>query len=420
MTTADETTPRGRPGFWKWYVCGLLLLATTINYMDRQTLSTAAVQVKEELKLNNSEYGALEMGFGLAFAVGALVFGVMADHVSVRWLYPAVLVAWSVMGIATGYVESFWGLLFCRTLLGLFESGHWPCALKTTRQLMPASERTLGNSILQSGSSIGAILTPLVMLALLTDTVGSWRLAFQVIGWIGIGWAAVWLLSMRESDYASKEEPPAKASNEAAKPPIAKSVVRRLIVLICVVVAINTSWHFFRAWLPTILQEGRGYSKQFAFLFTSAFYIATDVGCIVAGFATVGLNKSGWSVGASRWIVFFAGAVTTSLSIVVAFTPPGPLLLVQLLLIGAGALALFPCYYALSQEISKRYLGTITGVLGAIAWSTSPLHVLFGQYVDRTKNYDLGFAVVGCLPLAASIIWLVVWDWKADKEPAKS
>src|SRR5438067_9569297 len=192
--------PRGR--WFPWYVCVLLLLATTVNYMDRQTLANAAVRVKDDFQLTNEQYGDLELFFGTAFGCGALIFGIVADRVGVRWLYPAVLLAWSATGVATGWVQTFAGLLACRTLLGFFESGHWPCALKTTQSLLPAGERTLGNSILQSGASIGAIVTPLVMAWLLTPEVGSWRPAFQVIGAAGFVWAALWLPVVRGADLA--------------------------------------------------------------------------------------------------------------------------------------------------------------------------------------------------------------------------
>src|SRR5437870_9700653 len=98
---ANPPPPRG-PWF-RWYVCGLLLLATTVNYMDRQTLANAASRVKADFQLSNEQYGELELFFGLAFGVGALGFGFLADRVGVRWLYPGVLLAWSAMGIATGW-----------------------------------------------------------------------------------------------------------------------------------------------------------------------------------------------------------------------------------------------------------------------------------------------------------------------------
>ncbi len=100
-------SPAPRPPAWKWYVCGLLLLATTINYMDRQTLSTTQQRIKTEFQLSEEKYGDLELAFGWAFATGALVFGVVADRVSVRWLYPAVLALWSLMGYLTGHARDY-------------------------------------------------------------------------------------------------------------------------------------------------------------------------------------------------------------------------------------------------------------------------------------------------------------------------
>jgi ACS family hexuronate transporter-like MFS transporter len=409
--------PRG--AWFRWYVCGLLLMATAINYMDRQTLSSAARRVIADFQLTNEQYGELETWFGLSFAVGALAFGFIADWISVRWLYPAVLVAWSAMGIATGTVNSFGGLLVCRSLLGWFEAGHWPCALKTTQRLLPAGQRTLGNSILQSGTSIGAIVTPLVVVAMLTPEAGSWRMPFQVVGAVGLVWAVLWLAAVRHSDLSGS--PPADAGaapldDESTDP---TTVLRKFAVLIVVVISINICWHLFRVWLPLFLQKGRGYSETFALGFTSAFYVATDVGCIAAGAASVGLQR--WfSAGRARWLVFAGCSLVTGLSVAAAAAPQGNLLLGLLLLIGAGALGQFPCYYALSQEISVRHQGKVTGTLGAIAWfSVSPVHKFFGRLVDRTGSYDLGIAIVGGLPLVAVVVWLLVWPWggrmKADR-----
>src|ERR1700704_1508234 len=100
-------TPGTRSMAWRWWVCGLLLLATMLNYMDRQTLSQSATDISRELGLTNEVYGELEQGFGLAFAAGGLVLGFVADRVSLRWLYPAVLLAWSAAGLATGWARNF-------------------------------------------------------------------------------------------------------------------------------------------------------------------------------------------------------------------------------------------------------------------------------------------------------------------------
>src|SRR5882724_8868441 len=89
-----------RSASWKWWACGLLLCASAINYMDRQTLTNAAVRITHQFQLSQEQYGNLELGFGWALAVGSLLFGFLADRFPVRWVYPAALLLWSAMGFA--------------------------------------------------------------------------------------------------------------------------------------------------------------------------------------------------------------------------------------------------------------------------------------------------------------------------------
>src|SRR5262249_29491811 len=78
-----------------WGICGLLRVATMLMYMDRLALSQQMVEILAALKLNNTDYARLELGFGMAFAVGGIVTGFVADRISPRWLYPTVLMGWS-------------------------------------------------------------------------------------------------------------------------------------------------------------------------------------------------------------------------------------------------------------------------------------------------------------------------------------
>src|SRR5262249_44047639 len=161
------------------------------------------------------------------------------------------------------FVETFKGLLLCRLFLGFFEAGHWPCALRTTQRILSPSERTLGNSILQSGSSIGSVVTPILVLALLTPERGSWRFAFQIIAVSGLAWVVLWLTAIRARDLTgpvpTDADGPAAGAFTAEESQSFWSVLftRRFATLLIVVFAINTSWHIFRAWLPMFLQDGR-------------------------------------------------------------------------------------------------------------------------------------------------------------------
>ena len=121
-----------------------MLLATMLNYMDRQALSQQAAEIRGELKLSNEDYGNLETGFGIAFAVGGVATGFMVDRFSLRWMYPAVLLLWSAVGFATGWVTDYRELMICRVLLGFAEAGQWPCALAAAATFAVAEQPGAG------------------------------------------------------------------------------------------------------------------------------------------------------------------------------------------------------------------------------------------------------------------------------------
>jgi len=408
-----STAPESRSGAWKWWVCGLLLLATTINYMDRQTLANAAVRITAEFKLSKEQYGDIELAFGWAFAAGSLLFGFIADRVSVRWLYPAVLFAWSLMGFLTAWTTGFTELLVCRTLLGLFEAGHWPCALKTTHLLLSQKDRTMGNSVLQSGASIGAIITPLVMRAMMTDAPGSWRLPFQVIGAVGVLWVVAWFTLIRPRDLGGMAKANGNLSSSSANRETFWSAIfnRRFAVALVIVFCIHTTWQLLRVWLPMFLQQGRGYSESAALYFNSAYFVATDIGCIGAGAVSLWLARRGVSPHAARCRVYLFCSLLTSLTVLVAVLPQGWLLLATLLVVGAGALGVYPCYYSFVQEVSAQHIGKITGLLATVVWAvSSPVHKFFGRHVDQTQSFDLGIALVGLTPLLGYFALRLFWE----------
>jgi ACS family hexuronate transporter-like MFS transporter len=453
-----------RPRAWKWWVCGLLLLATMVNYMDRLVLNQTSTLIMSDFGLGAYHYGLLESAFGVAFAFGAVVMGWLADRWNVYWLYPAALLVWSAAGFAAGLAGTFVALLCCRFVLGLAEAGNWPCALRTTQRILPPEERAMGNSILQSGAAVGAVLTPLIVLGLVRWT-GTWRYSFMAVGAAGALWVVGWLLSVRGRDLALGEVPPGPslltvmgwllalyaldlAAHVLFPPPsllpllvkfgvtalavagvfawLARATAeevalsrrdffRRFWVLAVVVVMINMTWHFFRAWLPLFLQRQHGYGWGESNGFMTAYYLATDLGSLAAGFATLRLARRGVAVHRSRVVVFAACAALTTLSLPAALLPAGPLLLGLLLVIGFAALGLFPNYYSFSQELTVRHQGKLTGALGCICWlSMSLLHEVVGKSVEATGSYSVGVGAAGFLPLLALAALVLFWGRTAE------
>jgi MFS transporter, ACS family, hexuronate transporter len=411
----------------------MLLLASAINYMDRQTLANASVRISREFSLTQTQYGNVEAVFGYAFAAGSLVFGWLSDRVGLRWLYAVVLALWSVAGFATGFVKNYEQLLLCRTLLGFFEAGHWPCAIRTTRLLLDERQRSMGNGLLQSGASFGAVITPLIMRMLMTSELGSWRVPFLVVGAVGLLWIIPWFVLLRGNDLrpvadpwsrgalAAGEQNATRASHPQESSSFAKVLFsRRMMVVFCVIFCINTTWQILRAWMPKILQEGRGYSENDALAFNSVWFIATDVGCLGAGALAVWLARRHLSVHAARVLVFAGCAVLCAVCALVPWLGKGWLLLAVLSLAGAGALGVFPLYHAFTQDISGEHQGKITGLAGVAGWLIpAQIQRLFGKLADSTGSFDLGLVLAGFLPVLAVIPLWLFWQ-VGEKSRAES
>jgi MFS family permease len=389
-------------------IAGLLLAASAINYMDRQTLANVAKRVTEEFSLNNEQYGRLEEWFGYAFAAGSLLFGILADRMSVRWLYPAALLAWSLVGFATGWARDYDQLLLCRTALGFFEAAHWPCALKTTQLLISTKGRALGNGVLQSGTSIGSILTPVVMWWIMVRQGQSWRLGFQLVGLVGIVWIFAWIAATRAEDF--QIVPATARGGGANRDGATRDTIRRWAAVLVVVVVINTVWQILRAWIPLILQKEHGYSETETLWFTALWFGISDIGCLASGALAWWLAVKGWSVKWSR-VATFALACLLCLGLVaVPWLGSGPVLLAVLLVAGAGALGLFPIYYSFTQDISRHHQGLVTGVASFFAWVASArFQKLFGRLADQTDSFSIGMAAAGGVTLLALAAWVILW-----------
>jgi ACS family hexuronate transporter-like MFS transporter len=274
----------------------------------------------------------------------------------------------------------------------------------------------MGNSVLQSGASLGAIITPIVIRLIVADNpaADAWRSPFYIIGGVGLVWAVAWIAVVRRGDLPAQ---PVDLEPAPAWAWLKQFLTdRRFWALAAMVISINTSWQLIRHWLPKFLQDGRGYSEAYALYFNSTYFIATDVGCILAGIVGLWLTRRGLEVHRSRVVVFLGCALLAAMTTVAASLPAGPMLLGVLLLVAAGTLGVFPCYYSFTQELSQRHMGKLTGLLSFLGWmAASPMQPVFGEAVDRTGSFDLGITLVGWSPLLGLVLFLMLWR----ESPAK-
>ncbi|HVK09666.1 MAG TPA: MFS transporter [Gemmataceae bacterium] len=414
------TTPDPAPASSiKWWVCVLLLLASTLNYMDRQALSQTSKRITDDLGITKAHLGDLEGAFNAAFAAGALLFGWAVDRGNVRLIYPFIVVGWSLAGFAAGFADSFRVLLVCRFALGLFEAANVPCGVVTVKRVLPPEERALGNGLFQSGSALGAVITPLVVLLCLEMVAAepenkrfAWQLPFRVVGAAGLIWAVAWLLVVKTHHVRV-----APAAPDAADTYWAIFANRRFWVSLVVVMAINSAWRSFGFWLPIYLQDGKAYGERATAFLTSGFFLSADVGSMAVGAVVLRLFRGGMTLPRARLLCYAGCTGLTALSVVAAVLPKGFGLVLVLMLVGFGALGLFPIYYALSQEISQRHQGKVTGTLSCLnAAYLAFLFPLQGRAIDYFGSFELALGVAGLFPVVGLLaLWL---GWERRYPPA--
>jgi ACS family hexuronate transporter-like MFS transporter len=258
--------------------------------------------------------------------------------------------------------------------------------------------------LLQSGASLGAVLTPLYVL-LVRELGGSWPVVFWTVGAIGLLWVPLWMSLVKRGDLDGV--PPATADST---PPQGWRVVGRMITLFVMVICISVSWQFLRAWLPKYLKEFRGYSPAASGFTVAGYYLAADVGCILSGFVVLRLTRHGWHTHTGRVVAFAGCCALTALATLVPMVGNTAMLPVVLMLVGAGILGLHPHYYALTQELPTRWMGLLSGTLAASSWFVVGIvQKELGDHIKTTNRYDEGFVLAGLAPLVALVVLGVLW-----------
>ena len=218
---------------FRWVICALLFLATTVNYMDRQVLSLTWKEfIAPEFHWTDSNYGLITAVFSIVYAVANLLAGRFIDWMGTKKGYLWAIGVWSagaclhaacgwatehVVGMhdaaellgATGDVAimiatvSVYFFLAARTILALGEAGNFPAAIKVTAEYFPKRDRAYATSIFNAGSAVGALVAPFSIgpLATFFKNIGwgnGWEMAFIVIGALGFVWMGFWVVLYKE------------------------------------------------------------------------------------------------------------------------------------------------------------------------------------------------------------------------------
>ena len=183
-----------------WSTLAVFVLSSSINYLDRTTLSALKPVVSQEFRLSNEDYGWIIAAFSIAYAASAPFAGMFIDRVGLNAAISLAVAVWSVAGIATGFTSGLIGLMVCRAVLGLAEAAGFPAVGKAIHQYIRPAEHALAQAVSQAALSIGMMSAP--VLATWIALRSGWRMAFVVTGIFGLVWIPVWHWAARRSAEA--------------------------------------------------------------------------------------------------------------------------------------------------------------------------------------------------------------------------
>jgi ACS family hexuronate transporter-like MFS transporter len=303
----------------RWYIGGVLFLSTVINYIDRQTLSVLAPDIKREFGWNNQTFALLIIAFRVAYAIGQSVSGRFLDTVGIRKGLTTTVAFYSVSAMLAATAGGLRSFCLFRFLLGAGESANWPGATKAVAEWFPRSESGLAVALFDSGSAIGGALAPFVAYWVYR-TYGGWRPAFLVTGALGLLW-----IPLFRSIYRKPEEHPrlseaerkmivtgrATGRKSGKEVRLGYSTLLRMPQTWGVILSkalTDPVWFFVTDWFA-ILLVSKGYSPQDNLLAFWIPFLAADVGNFAGGGLSSYLIRRGCPVIRSRKLVCILGAV---------------------------------------------------------------------------------------------------------------
>ncbi len=369
---------------FRWVVCALLFSATAINYMDRQVLGILVIPLQKELGWSESQYGMIIAGFQATFALGMLVSGPVIDRIGTRIGYALAVSICSVAAVAHGFVRSVMGFGGVRLLLGLGEAGNFPSAVKATAEWFPASERAFAMGLFNSGSTVGAILAPLIVPWIALHF--GWRVAFILIGMIGFIWIPTWLVLYRHPTPVTET-----ASELGPAIPIRQLLKHRATWVFLLGRSITEPvWWFYLYWAPKFLSESRGLTLRNVGLPLMVMYALANVGGLFGGWLSSTFLKHGWPISTARKSAVLFCAL---LVVPVAFDVHIQNAWVAIVILGiamAGHQGWASNLFAMLADIyPKRAVASITGLTGmGAAIGGTFAAAITGLILKRTGSYQ--------------------------------
>ncbi|MBC8010247.1 MAG: MFS transporter [Burkholderiales bacterium] len=406
--------------YLRWWIGGLLLIASILNYVDRQALSILAPTIQSELAISDVQYGNIVSWFLAAYTVAFLLSGRLVDLVGTRLGLALFVGWWSVANALTGLANSVASLGFFRFLLGLGEAGGYTTSPKVVAEWFPAKERGIAVGLYSVGGALGATIAPLLVIGLAAQF--GWRSVFFVTGAFGVLFAVFWFWffqrpqthprladAERAHIFAGQESAAAIAAAPALSTMQAWQRIFRSPAIWALMFArllTDPVWYFYQFWMAKYLHAERGFDqKELASMWL--IFVAADIGFLISGFISAWFIKRGATpVHSRRRVLLFCAALVPAGALVPLMTTSPAVFAVSMVVVFAHAAWLTALTTYLVDLIPRTILGTAIGFIGAGS-------ALGGIFMNQSvpwviANYSYApcfYAMIAVHPLALGLIY---------------
>lgn len=378
----------------RWWIIVLIFLAAVLNYIDRQTLGNLAPTIQRDLQMDDKAYANVLNIFLIAYTISYLVAGRVSDKIGTRAGLCLFVVWWSLADMLTAAAQGVRSLGAFRFSIGLAEAGIWPAASKAVAEWFPPRERAFAIGIYTMGATIGATLTPYLVIPLASfDFQGKlpflhtlfgqgtgWRLAFVLNGLLGLLWVLPWLLFyrqprqskfIREQELKLIEEPVAgetKSNVAGSETPWSwKMIFSSRIVWLLLLARLITDpvWYFYQFWFPKYLSSDRHLSQE-QLKISWIVYAAAAVGSLLGGWLSGWLVRRGIAPAASRlWVMLGCACLMPLSPLIAQATGLNMAMTLTIFTVLASLAWLINLSSLIVDLVPKHSLGTVFSVVAA-------------------------------------------------------
>jgi len=410
----------------RWWVCGLLLVATSLSFLDRQVLSLVTPQVTEEFQMSNIALSQVLNGFLLSYTIMFFLGGRLIDRLGTRLGMALSVGFWSLASAVHGIVQNPMQLGFARFFLGVGEGGCFPGTTKGAAEWFPSRERATAIGIAIGGAAFGAAIASPMTNLWLVPWVG-WRGVFFATGIIGGIWVLLWLVFFHKpkdspfitgSELAHIENSQGKVAVEASERLKKESIVPLKILLRVKQVwglalmrfLVDWVFYFYMFWIPLYLSQERNVSSERIGKLFWIPWVALGVSNIAGGWISDRLIKSGISVNTARKSIMTIAAVLTIPSLLAPYVPSAEwaIFCMSILMFAHGFW--ITNYVTIITEIfDSNSVGTVMGLAGTIGAIGGMLaNLVIGPVSDYFSFLPIWIASGIMYPLALVVLFLTI------------